>query len=59
MDFPNMVHLCNVLINLKARTCTLREDMDLPAIEVLISEAMRKTESRFSEVDFYLCCSVV
>lgn len=32
--------------------------MNLPALEVLISEAMRKIKSRFSEADFYLGCSV-
>lgn len=53
VGFPNMVHLCNAL-DLKARKCTLSEGMNLPATEVLISEAMRKIKSRFNEVDFYL-----
>lgn len=49
-----MVHLCNDFINLKARKCTLSEDMNLTSIEVLVSEAMRKTKSRFISVEFYL-----
>lgn len=55
MQFSNtgMVHMCNALIDLNARRYTL-----IPAIEELITGAMKKIKSRFSEVDFYLGYSV-
>ena len=53
-----MVHLCNALIDLYSRRYTLSEDMYLPAIEELITGAMTKIKSRFSEVDIYLVYSV-